>query len=80
MVLQVTPTPTRFPTSSLYTPMDKTPLHFISSVCHSCGGVLRLWELPTKGQDSAAHWYWERAAARERIMFTRRAGKVRRRA
>ncbi len=27
MVLRVKPTPTRFPTNSLYTPMDNTPLH-----------------------------------------------------
>ncbi len=34
MVLHVKPTPTRFPTNSLYTPMDNTPLHSISSMCH----------------------------------------------
>ncbi len=34
MGLRVKPTPTRFPTNNLYTPMDNTPLHFISSVCH----------------------------------------------
>ncbi len=34
MVLRVKPTPTRFPIKSLYTPMDNTPLHSISSVCH----------------------------------------------
>ncbi len=33
-VLRVKPTPTRFPTNSLYTPMDNTPLHSISSMCH----------------------------------------------
>ncbi len=27
MVLRVKPTPTRFPTNSLYTPMVNTPLH-----------------------------------------------------
>ncbi len=37
MVLRVKPTPTRFPTNSLYTPMDSTPLHSISSVCHPWG-------------------------------------------
>ncbi len=31
MALRVKPTPTRFPTSSLYTPMDNTSLHFILS-------------------------------------------------
>ncbi len=40
-VLRVKPTPTRFLTNSRYTPMDNTPLHSISSVCHpwsnSCG-------------------------------------------
>ncbi len=33
MVLRVKPTPTRFPTNSLHTAMDITPLHSISSVC-----------------------------------------------
>ncbi len=33
MVLRFKPTPGRFPTNSLYTPMDNTPLHSISSVC-----------------------------------------------
>ncbi len=33
MVLRVKPTPTRFPTNSLYTPMDNTALHSIPSVC-----------------------------------------------
>ncbi len=33
MVLRVKPTPTRFPTNSLYTPMENTPLHSISSEC-----------------------------------------------
>ncbi len=37
MVLQVRPTSTRFPANSLYTPMDYTPLHSISSVCHPSG-------------------------------------------
>ncbi len=37
MVLRVKPTPTRLPTNSLYTPMDNTPLHSISSVCHPWG-------------------------------------------
>ncbi len=31
---RVKPTPTRFPTNSRSTPMDNTPLHSISSVCH----------------------------------------------
>ncbi len=34
MALQVKPTPTRFPTSILYTPMDDTPLHSVLSVYH----------------------------------------------
>ncbi len=34
MVLRVRPTPTRFPTNSLSTPMDNTPLHLISRGCH----------------------------------------------
>ncbi len=37
MLLRVKPTLTRFPTNSLYTPMDTTPLHFISSVCNPRG-------------------------------------------
>ncbi len=37
MVIRVKPTPTRFPTNSLYTPMDNTPLHSISSVCRTWG-------------------------------------------
>ncbi len=40
MVLRVKPTPTQFPTNSLYTPMDNTPLHSISSDCHPW---CRLW-------------------------------------
>ncbi len=32
MVLRVKPTPTRFPTNSLYTPMDNTPLHCVPPV------------------------------------------------
>ncbi len=40
MVLRVKPTPTRLPTDSLYTPMDNTPLHSISSV--PPGGLLLL--------------------------------------
>ncbi len=41
MVLRVKPTPTRFPTNSLYTPMDNTPLHTISNVCHPWGCCCR---------------------------------------
>ncbi len=41
MVLRVRPTPTRFPTNSLYTPMDNTPLHSRSSVCHPWGNSCR---------------------------------------
>ncbi len=46
MVLRVKPTPTRFPTISLYTPMDNTPLHSIPSVCRpwgGCGGQWAYW-------------------------------------
>ncbi len=42
MALQIKPTPTRFPTNSLYTPMDNTPLYSISSVCHPWGKLLLL--------------------------------------
>ncbi len=37
MIFRVRPTPTRFPTNSLYTPIDNTTLHSISSVCHPWG-------------------------------------------
>ncbi len=40
MVVRVKPTPTRFPTNSLYTPMCNTPLHPISSVCLPWGALL----------------------------------------
>ncbi len=39
MVLRVKHTPTRLPTNSLYTPMDNTPSHSISSMCHPWGRV-----------------------------------------
>ncbi len=42
MVLRVKPTPTRFPTNSLYTPMGNTPLHSISSVRRPWGSQLIL--------------------------------------
>ncbi len=35
MVLRVKPTLIRFPTNSFHTPMDNTPLHSITNVCHS---------------------------------------------
>ncbi len=47
MVLRVKPTPTRFPTNNLYTAMDNTPLHSISSVCHP-GGVMLLFRHSAK--------------------------------
>ncbi len=44
MVLRVKPTPTGFPTNSLSTPMDNTPLHSTSSMRHlwgdRCGSVI----------------------------------------
>ncbi len=40
MVLRVKPTPTRFPINSLYTPIDNTLLHSISSVCHPWGAAV----------------------------------------
>ncbi len=42
MVLRVKPTPTRFLTNILYTPMDNSPLHSISSVYHLWGMSLLL--------------------------------------
>ncbi len=40
MALWIRHTHTRFPTNSLYTPMDNTPLQSISSVCHRGGADL----------------------------------------
>ncbi len=37
MVLRVRPTPTRFPTNSLYTPMDNTTSHSTFQVCATRG-------------------------------------------
>ncbi len=37
MELLVRPAPTRFSTNSRYTPIDNTPLHFMSSMCHPWG-------------------------------------------
>ncbi len=48
MVLPVGPTPIRFPTSSLYTSMDSTPLHSISSVCHPWGKCCRVQKIAMK--------------------------------
>ncbi len=42
IVFRVQPTSTRYPTNSLYTPTDNTPLHSISSVCHPWGKYLQL--------------------------------------
>ncbi len=39
MVLRLEPTPTRFLTNSLYTPMNNTPLNSTPSVCRSWTGV-----------------------------------------
>ncbi len=44
MVLRVKPTPTRFPANNIYTPMDNTPMHSISSVCHPWGSCRRAHE------------------------------------
>ncbi len=52
MVFQVKPTPTRCPTNSLYTTMDNTPLHSISSMCHAWGGVAVVVEASVPG----AYW------------------------
>ncbi len=40
MILRVKPTPARFPTNSLYTPVDNTLLHSISSVCYPWGVIV----------------------------------------
>ncbi len=56
MVLRVKPTPTRLPTNSLYTPMDNTLLHSISSVCHPWGSRRRARE----ERSEARVWYIQR--------------------
>ncbi len=53
MVLRVKPTPTRFPTNSLYTPMDKTPLHS-SQVCATRGACTCCTRL--KSTLLSLHW------------------------
>ncbi len=40
MALGVRPTPTRFPTYSLYTPMDNPLLHSIPNVCRAWGNAV----------------------------------------
>ncbi len=45
MVLRVKPSPTRLPINSLYTPMDNTLLHSISSVCHPWGHAVVRWRM-----------------------------------
>ncbi len=42
-VPQVKPTLTLFPTNSIYTSVDNTPLHFISIVCHPWGVLVRCY-------------------------------------
>ncbi len=42
--LRVKPTPTRFPTNSLYVPMDYTPMPSISSGCHPWDNCWRVRE------------------------------------
>ncbi len=46
MVLRVKHAPTRSPTNSLYNPMDNTPLHSISSVCHPLSHRVRALNKP----------------------------------
>ncbi len=55
MVLRVKPTLTRFPTNNLYTPMDNTPLHSISSVCHPCGTTVVVLIIMRMRKFSAAY-------------------------
>ncbi len=51
MVLRVKPTPTRLPNNSLYTPMNNTLLHSISSVCQPWGmAVVGYDEWPVRVQ------------------------------
>ncbi len=56
MVLRVKPTPTRFPTNSLYTPMDNTPLHFFIKCVPPMGHFAVVWsaELGTSKPNSAS--------------------------
>ncbi len=46
MVLRVKPTPTRFPTNSLYTPMGNTPLHSVPQ----CVPLVGLWLACVRGE------------------------------
>ncbi len=39
MVLRVQPTPTRFPTNNLYTPIDNASLHSIDQASATCGAT-----------------------------------------
>ncbi len=61
MALRVRPTLTQLPNNIIYTPMDSTPLHSLSSVCHPWGVVavpvqshsityLFVYSLATEGQ------------------------------
>ncbi len=64
MVLRVEPTLTRFPTNSLYTPMDNIPLHSISSMCHPWGEGWRwriMFNVIQKSRSSTK--YGERSAS-----------------
>ncbi len=63
MILRGKATPTRFPTNSAYTPMDNTPLHSISSVCHPWVGCTREHE---KGMISRQQLGWGNSHTVER--------------
>ncbi len=59
MVLRGRPTPTQFPTNSLYTPMDNTHFHSISSVCHPWNILLLLETNLGGSKSSRPKNFWE---------------------
>ncbi len=54
MILRVRPTPTRFPTKCLYTPVDNIPLHSVSSVWANVDVVHGACSLETSKMKSLA--------------------------
>ncbi len=45
MVLRISHTRTQFPTNSLFTPMDNTPLHSTYQVCATRGASTCRWDI-----------------------------------
>ncbi len=53
IILRVKPTLTGFPTNSLHTPMDNTPLHSISNVCHTLVVLTCLEYVRQEGEETS---------------------------